>query len=1033
MNINREIIIKLNPNYQMDRENYISSQENDLAYLILDRVQKYENFLQNNYSLSDEEIYDRNKRYDSIHIDGARGLGKSTVLKFLSKSEDCSKCKELHEKIEFLSLIDPNQLDKDTNIIDIVTDLIYQKIKSEHDKMPSKNMDIFKNICDIKSKIDKLTFKTYTKNYENAHVKADATTKERQLDYIFHRFVMLSCTLLNKKALVLPLDDIDMRLDVGVIILETIRKYFQTPHLIPVIALDSNQAYALVKKLYYEEFGYEAKTPNRDIKAGSGMDFLKKLPSEYLQKILPPSQRIALFDILEYYKEEYNREEPSIFFYKELKNNSEVDLEIKLSFKCMIKLIMNILFNYVDVEDDYNPDDFHIVNYLKNKSFRSFLDDARALLRGLEFDENFEYDNKKIHSYRLNTRHLKTRFQLYSRGGANSKYDGAIWFWDRYLERIYTELDRVGRKDDYYYYYKVNHIIIDLLEEVLIIDPHDTSSLGRKEKIYYRLFLQEFFIDQINIEFSNHNKYNRVEKIIKTYNMRGYIEFLMRTIFPASLFEILVNERILSVMKFPIEQLRDFALSNNKKPLVKLYDEWIPFWTEMYPTKLEDDNGETIKINPLAIKLKHHDTRPFRKDILSFTTKENLLEGNQTYYYHPFKLLSFLAEYYPNSSDDFYYSYMPKGYLNKRSGGLKNFKDEIKYYSQSSKKDDVLSTTFKDDNIIFGIVNSIEMIKDFSNNILLTLMVKPQDIQKTLYSHLRKEYKLDDRYINLLYKIELRKNLSTVSSSLLNILLEKTLTQSSYYRDTESSIKFDIDSSPILSGVNKESILLPFVIDDPLLKNIKLFSISKLSKKYNIIEYMRMIFHISSLDKIYYPKDKNTLNILSDKSFSYSKTDNIAISKLLKNHQDLQYAYLALFIAYIKINKMKTKFNELIGLSKKIHISNEDIKIFLEVNNKLFAKLKKIKFKSKPKVLTIRDFQYQWVEFFKKSNNKTIVLKKYDEILTILKSKKENFLKEEKYIDYNITILLIDIIQIRPKTIQLFEREEARKEENNAS
>ena len=152
---NESIVIKLNQNYHVGRENYIPTQEKDLAELIIDRVRKYEDYEKLNKHLSDKDLYDQVKRYDSIHINGARGAGKSTVIKFLANSEDCKACKELQSKVEFLSIIDPNQLDKDTNIIDIVTDLVYQRIKDEYDKKASKNRDLFKRIGDLKCKIDK--------------------------------------------------------------------------------------------------------------------------------------------------------------------------------------------------------------------------------------------------------------------------------------------------------------------------------------------------------------------------------------------------------------------------------------------------------------------------------------------------------------------------------------------------------------------------------------------------------------------------------------------------------------------------------------------------------------------------------------------------------------------------------------------------------------------------------------------------------------------------------------------------------------
>ncbi len=45
---------------------------------------------------------------------------------------------------------------------------------------------------------------------------------------------------------------------------------------------------------------------------------------------------------------------------------------------------------------------------------------------------------------------------------------------------------------------------------------------------------------------------------------------------------------------------------------------------------------------------------------------------------------------------------------------------------------------------------------------------------------------------------------------------------------------------------------------------------------------------------------------------------------------------------------------------------------YIYLKNRLLAKLMKMKFISISKVLTMRDFQYQWIEFCKKSNRERL-------------------------------------------------------------
>jgi hypothetical protein len=972
---NESIVIRLNPNYHVGRENYIPSQEEELAELIIDRVRKYENFVKENKHLSKEMLYEQVKRYDSVHIDGARGSGKSTVIKFLTDSKDCNVCSELQEKVEYLSLVDPNQLDKNTNIIDIVTDVIYSRITEFYRHMKSKDRELHKKISDYKCKIDKLTFRTQKKDYENPVVRQETTRDERNLDYTFHQYAEACCTLLGKKALVLPIDDIDMRLDVGVAMLETIRKYFQTPHLIPVIALDSGQAYALVKKDYYEKFNYKANMDNRDIGVNSGMVFLKKLPSEYLQKILPPSQRVALYDMLDYYKDEYCKKGKDesykpIYFYKELKTGSKKKKDITLSFAELLKLIMNVLFDYKDTTGVYSPDDYRIVNYLKNKSFRSFLDDARALMRGLEFDDNFKtYKTEKVQTYRLNTRSLKTRFELYGKPSASNKYDGARWFWDRYIDRVYAELDKVGKKDDFY---KVDYIVTDLLNEILVIDPNDTSSLGRKEKIYYRLFLQEFFIDQTNIEFSELDEYGyrTVERVIKTYNMQGYLEFIMRTLFPASMFEALVNDKIISVLKFPVEQLKDFASPNNKTSLKKLYDEWLPFWTRQYSSRSKENNSDTKIDNfdtPLAIKIDENHIEFFKKDILTYTIQKKYIKGEE-YFIHPFKLLSFLAEYKYDSPDIFYQQYLPKEILNKNNDALLSLQEKVKKYDR---KKTLIHAS--EDLLLLSIIDSISRMQNLSKNIIVSLS-KLANMKENIHAALKGSYDLTDTHAYLIYQVELKKNLSGIYSEFLNTLVSIIFEQATFTLSSDTSNYFIYP--PFKASTQEGMILLPFIKDDYLMQNLRFVKESSFAKENDLISFIKTYYLMCELDSIYFPNHETDGKFL----FDVIITDEEAITKLIDKNPSLKEAYIYLFKGYLKKYKLITIFKQLWIDMRKVGGKVSDI----ESEN----------------------------DFGINISQKSLILGFIDK----LKSHKD--LPDNTYIDRNIAILFIDALGTLPKIVQ---------------
>jgi len=921
-----KVIIRLNINDYEDRNGYISTLEDDLAEKILDRIRKYDKLLKEKNFNSEKDIYLATKRHDSIHIDGVRGSGKSTIIKYIKEYD---KNEELQNSVEFLSPIDPNQLDKNTNIIDIVTDLIYKTIKENNDKKIHYHSDALKKnkfdqLSSLKERIDDLTFKTFKKDYETSVIRQDVTREERILDFTFHEFAKLACELFNKKALILPIDDIDMRLDVGINILETIRKYFQTPHLIPIIALDSTQAYALVKKQFFETFDYKSNTNHNEIDTRSGMSFLKKLPSEYLQKILPPSQRVAIYDMLDYYKDEYNYQNgkleqdnqkayKAVFFLKNVKGKNGKGEDIILSFKDMLKLLMNVIFDYVDYNDDYSPDDYHIINYLENKSFRSFLDDARALMRGLNIDNNFIYEGKKTTVYKLNTRYLKIRFQLYSKNAASNKYDGARWFWSKYIENIYSELEKVAKRDNDEKSYYIN---LDMINDIFVVEPKDTSSLGRKEKIYYRLFIKEFFIKDTFVEFKKQNdNIYKVNQVIKEYDIQGYLEFIIRILFPASIFELLVNNRLISILKFPLERLQDFASPNSKATLAELYGEWFPFWTILYPYS---DDFDEYKDNVLAVKIIEKQNQPFRKNPLIFTVEHDFVFGEQNLYVHPFKALAYISEIkVSENKNEFYFDYMPKGYINQEGGQLKSLKAKttncIKQISNTTKN------YISDKLLILGIISSIKYVKDLSTNILFTFLYKPKKLQNIFYSKLEK-LGLNEDSIKILYKIELQKNLSSIYASYINLLL-KILLENGYYFKSNKEVKFDIDKNLLISGFKESNILLPLIVDDPFLRNLELLEKSNIINKKAIIEFIKFYCCILNLNRYYFPVTAK----ISHKICNFNKTNNAI--KQLSNNIEIENAYIDLFTNFI----MKYKYikNDFLDINNDESLE-DTIKAFIE-------------------------------------------------------------------------------------------------------
>lgn len=113
-----------------------------------------------------------------------------------------------------------------------------------------------------------------------------------ELERQFHAFLDNSLKILDKKAFVLALDDIDTRPTIGWHVLEVLRRYFTSPQLVVILSGDMDLFKKLIEKWQLEIFG---------LNFTSSQDVLKEfkprvdgLTEQYLLKILRTPSRINL-------------------------------------------------------------------------------------------------------------------------------------------------------------------------------------------------------------------------------------------------------------------------------------------------------------------------------------------------------------------------------------------------------------------------------------------------------------------------------------------------------------------------------------------------------------------------------------------------------------------------------------------------------------------------------------------------------------------------------------------------------------------
>ena len=674
--MSEKIVLELNQISQKRAiDNLLTDSIEELVDLIFKRIVQAKE-KEGDFDVDSKEYFELTKEHDSILVDGTRGTGKTTVIRniknYLSEN-DSEKCKE----IKILPIIDPNYIDNKANILSIIVRVIFDSVKEDNSR--NKKTHEFRKICELKDEIEDVIFSASKQKYETSRESSKIVKGEMDLDYTIHKFACAVSSFFDVKALILPIDDIDMAIEHGSNIVETLRRYMQTPKIIPVIALDSAQIYALIKREYFSKFGLKADTPLHEIDSSSELNFLQKLPSEYIQKILPPAQRVMLPDMLGHYKNhldaKINLKSSKKQIYFKFSKEHNRDWEIEWSFDDLLKVLMNILFGY-DGEEILNGDDYHIVNYLKNKTFRSFLDDVKALMRAMEQNQK----NKKL--FTVNMQVLKNRFKLPSRTTASNKYDATLWFWNRYIDRYNKKLKQNS------YIKNRKRLKLDEIEDILTVTPEDAKDLGRKEKIYYRLYMQDYFIEKIYILNED------VVLIQKRINISGLIELTLRVLFPAFLLEYLINNNFISTDSFPNEKLIEFSNTDVHTSLVELYDDFLPFWIKIYGKK-------TLYKQQCLL---NQYIRKYRNRILHYKSFYNFKTFKQDYYLHPYKFWVFFSEL-----DKFV-----KLYNQKKQTDLNKILS--KYIPKGSRTKSITLEIVKKYEKIFQIFTTGEIVSEFYNS-----------------------------------------------------------------------------------------------------------------------------------------------------------------------------------------------------------------------------------------------------------------------------------------------------------------------------
>lgn len=252
----------------------------------------------------------RSHQHDTIAVLGGRGLGKTSFLLSVLQQAQLDMGKDV---CAIQQPIDPSLLENNEVFLATVTSAILRTV--EDAVQADKKSRLYEREGEaMYQALDRLATSFSVLSPRDEHMWGDSNSDsidiaERMLRNArsgsglsddFARFVHAATRVLGVKAFILAIDDVDTAFESGYLVLETLRKYLGTPHLLTILSGDLDLYQMLVLDHNYEQLETLIKAESRFVK-DEGRDGLKpyrtqalNLRDQYIQKLLPPHRRIHL-------------------------------------------------------------------------------------------------------------------------------------------------------------------------------------------------------------------------------------------------------------------------------------------------------------------------------------------------------------------------------------------------------------------------------------------------------------------------------------------------------------------------------------------------------------------------------------------------------------------------------------------------------------------------------------------------------------------------------------------------------------------
>lgn len=234
------------------------------------------------------------REHNAITIDGARGTGKTAVLVNL---KSYLKDRDISNHVHILSPVDPTLLENCESLFlhIIVAAVLHDRdVKEQQRNKPDKARSLNQALEKLTQSLEAVE----TQQDRHGLDKVRAMYSNKQLADCVQDFFREVLCLLNKKLMILAIDDVDTSLNRAFENLEIVRRYLATPHVLPIVCGDRELYTDVTWRDFHGRLTKDSRYRRKDAYKKA-----IELASEYQRKVLPFPRRLTMPPVSKYWNQ----------------------------------------------------------------------------------------------------------------------------------------------------------------------------------------------------------------------------------------------------------------------------------------------------------------------------------------------------------------------------------------------------------------------------------------------------------------------------------------------------------------------------------------------------------------------------------------------------------------------------------------------------------------------------------------------------------------------------------------------------------